>query len=109
VQATLLELTVRAAAESLLRAAPAVRVLLCCGGGVFNAQLMSRLAKNLPGVAVGSTAEFGMHPMHVEAAAFAWFAWAHVHGIPGNSATSTGAKGTRCLGAFYPGSTLAER
>jgi anhydro-N-acetylmuramic acid kinase len=38
----------------------------------------------------------------VEAAAFAWLAYKHMHGEPGNLSTVTGAEGPRVLGAYYP-------
>lgn len=40
--------------------------------------------------------------MEVEAAAFAWLAWATLHRRPGNVPEVTGAAGHRVLGAIYP-------
>ena len=76
--------------------------LLVCGGGALNTHLMQRLAALLPGVAVGTTAERGLPPLQVEAAAFAWLARQTMLGLPGNLASVTGAKGPRVLGAIYP-------
>ena len=102
VQATLAELSARAAAEALLQHQPAVRQLLVCGGGALNQHLMRRLAASLPGVAVSSTAEAGLPPLQVEAAAFAWLAQAFVERRPGNRPAVTGAAGPRVLGALHP-------
>lgn len=102
VQATLAEFTAQAAAEALQRHAPASTDLLVCGGGALNADLMRRLARRLPGVAVRSTGDEGLPPMQVEATAFAWLAWAHVTRHPANLPAVTGARGPRVLGALYP-------
>jgi anhydro-N-acetylmuramic acid kinase len=76
--------------------------LLVCGGGALNGQLMSRLQGLLNGVPVLSTADRGLPPMEVEAAAFAWLAWACLNRHPGNVPEVTGAQGPRVLGAIYP-------
>jgi anhydro-N-acetylmuramic acid kinase len=102
VQATLCELTARSAADELRRHLPGAHELLVCGGGALNDELMRRLARALPQMRIVSTAERGLPPLQVEAAAFAWLARAHVHGEPGNLSTVTGARGPRVLGAFYP-------
>jgi len=103
VQATLTEFTARACAADVLLHAPASRSLIVCGGGAFNDHLMARLAALLPGVEVLSSAERGLPPQQVEAAAFAWLARAAVLRLPGNLPSVTGARGSRVLGAFYPG------
>ena len=102
VMATLAELTVRCAADSILREAPATTTLLVCGGGAFNGHLMRRLALRFPGLAVRSTADEGVPPDQVEALAFAWLAWAFGERRAGNLTAVTGARGERVLGALYP-------
>lgn len=102
VQATLAEFTVVTAADALRAHAPGVPELLVCGGGALNAHLMRRLAVALPGVAVRSSAEAGLPPLQVEAAAFAWLARACLLGEAGNLPAVTGARGPRTLGAIYP-------
>jgi anhydro-N-acetylmuramic acid kinase len=102
VQSTLAELTVRGAAEALLRHAPDVQRLLVCGGGALNGHLMHRLAATLPGVAVQSSEEAGLPPLQVEACAFAWLAQAFTQRQPANRPEVTGARGLRLLGALYP-------
>jgi anhydro-N-acetylmuramic acid kinase len=100
VQATLCELTAVTAVDSL--AGHLVGELLVCGGGALNGWLMARLAALMPGTTVQSTQARGLPPMEVEAAAFAWLAWACVARHAGNVPEVTGALGPRVLGAVYP-------
>ena len=102
VQATLCELTARTAAAAVKAHAPDAAEVVVCGGGALNGDLMRRLARQLPGVPVVRSDERGLDVMQVEAAAFAWLAWAHVHRVPGNLPDVTGARGPRVLGALYP-------
>jgi anhydro-N-acetylmuramic acid kinase len=104
VQATLCEFTAASVADALLREQPGVAALLACGGGVHNATLMARLRARLPGVRVETTAEHGLDPDFVEAAAFAWLASRTLAGLPGNLPSATGARGPRVLGTIHPGS-----
>ena len=99
VQATLVALT----AHSIVSSMPSIpdRVLVC-GGGALNPELMSAIAQLVPRTPVVTTGEAGLPPMQVEAAAFAWLAWAWVHRVPGNWPAATGAKGPRVLGALFP-------
>lgn len=102
VQATLAEFTVRGVVDSLLRFGPASRRLVVCGGGALNAHLMARLRALLPQLRVDSSADCGLPPLQVEAAAFAWLAQATLDRQPGNLPSVTGARGPRVLGAIYP-------
>ncbi len=102
VQATLCELTARSAAQAVRAHAADAAELIVCGGGALNGDLMQRLARQLPGVHVCRSDERGLEVMQVEAAAFAWLAWGHVHRVPGNLPAVTGARGPRVLGALYP-------
>ena len=102
VQATLTELTARASASSLLAHAPGTRLLLVCGGGAFNDDLMRRLRAQLPGIDVRGTDTEGLPPLQVEATAFAWLAWQTLEGRTSSLAGVTGARGPRVLGAIYP-------
>ncbi len=101
VQATLLELTARTCEQALRRYLPAPAEWVVCGGGAFNTALMQRLAQLAP-CPVVSSAEKGLHPSHVEAAAFAWLAQRTLLGLSGNAPSVTGARGARVLGAIYP-------
>jgi anhydro-N-acetylmuramic acid kinase len=102
VQATLTELTATVCAEHLKRYGPNSQSLIVCGGGAFNLHLLSRLRALLPAVEVVSSAERGLPPQQVEAAAFAWLARCALGKEPGNLANVTGARGPRVLGAIYP-------
>lgn len=102
VQATLLELSAITMADALRATQPDTARVLGCGGGVRNAALMARISANLPGVAVESTAAYGLDPDYVEAMGFAWLARETLAGRPGNLPSVTGAKSPRILGAIYP-------
>lgn len=102
VQATLAELTARAAADDVRRHAPQIGRLVVCGGGALNDHLMARLAGLLPGVAVVGSQEAGLPPLQVEAAAFAWLARKSLTGEKLALESTTGAKGARVLGCIYP-------
>jgi anhydro-N-acetylmuramic acid kinase len=102
VQATLLELSARSAADDLKAQMPGAKTLIACGGGALNGRLMQRLRDLLPGVAVQTSAERGLPVDQVEAAAFAWLAHCFVEHRPGNLPAVTGAAGPRLLGALYP-------
>ena len=102
IQATLTELTAASCADAVRRWGRGGSPLLVCGGGALNAHLMQRLAALLPGVTVGTTADRGLPPLEVEAAAFAWLARQCLRGLPGNLPAVTGARGPRVLGAIYP-------
>ena len=76
--------------------------LIICGGGAFNDYLMQRLQAGLPSSKVVSSAAYGLPPLQVEAAAFAWLARQTALRLPGNLPSVTGAAGARVLGAIYP-------
>lgn len=98
VQATLCLLTARSIAESL---PPATSEILVCGGGVHNCRLMHLLASERPGISLRSTADAGLDPDWVEAAAFAWLAMRTMHGLPGNLPAVTGASAPAVLGRTW--------
>ena len=121
VQATLAEYTAATVVDAL-RFLPAVpQRVIVCGGGSYNAHLLQRLRAALgdaaapngvaalnPGALtsaappVESSADHGLDPMQVEAAAFAWLAWRTLNGLPGNLPAVTGARGERVLGCVIP-------
>ncbi len=107
VQATLSELTARSIADGL-GGAPggAPGLVLVCGGGAFNADLMARLARCLPGARLETTGDRGIAPEHVEAAGFAWLAHRYLCGQPGNLPSVTGARHPVPLGALYRGALV---
>ena len=101
VQATLADLTATTIADAIDRHAPETRELLVCGGGVHNRDLIRRLDDRLAHVTLASTADFGLDPDHVEAAAFAWLAKRTLSGEPGNAPEVTGASRRTVLGAIH--------
>lgn len=102
VQATLAELTARACAQDVLRHEPELQRLIVCGGGALNTHLMRRLQAMLPDTQVASSADSGLPPLQVEAAAFAWLARKTVLREKLELESTTGAQGARVLGAVYP-------
>ena len=101
IQATLQRFTARTVAQAIEREAPGTREVLVCGGGARNGGLMRDLAEclNRP---VAVTDDHGIPAQSVEALAFAWLAYAHVHRIAAGLPEVTGARGARVLGALYP-------
>lgn len=101
VQATLIELTARSAADAVHAHAKDARELLVCGGGTHNPLLMHALQSALAPLPVHSTSARGVDPDYVEATAFAWLARERLAVRPGNLPGVTGAKGLRVLGGVY--------
>lgn len=103
VQASLRELTARSIAAAVRRYAPDTQEVFVCGGGALNPCLMFALRSALDSsIRVSTTNELGIHPMHVEAMAFAWLAWRFCLRQTGNLPDVTNARGKRILGALYP-------
>lgn len=107
VQATLVELTAISVAQSFAQYQQGQRSVGVCGGGAYNSLLIQRIEHHLQQVVgervdVVSTAQWGLGPEQVEAAAFAWLARQCVLGLPGNVPAVTHARGARVLGAIYP-------
>ena len=102
VQATLSELTARSIGNAVERYCAGANEVYLCGGGVRNVDLVSRIRRTMPGIAVASTELLGIHPDWVEAAAFAWLAQRALKREPGSIPGVTGAEAERVLGAIYP-------
>lgn len=102
VQATLVELTARTIVSGIAQLPFVVNATFVCGGGAYNRNLMSRLETLLHPRLLASTAQLGIAPEWVEAAAFAWLAQQTLNNKPGNLPSVTGAAGYRILGAIYP-------
>ena len=100
IQATLLELTATTIAAALA-AHHGSDELLVCGGGVHNLALLERLAEMCAPTPVVSTAQLGIEPQAIEAAAFAWLAAQRIDARPVELGGVTGASGARVLGALY--------
>ena len=78
-----------------------VSEVIVCGGGAFNKSLVKYLEDTLSHYRVSDSFTLGIHPQHVEGAAFAWLAHAYIHDIPGNVPEVTGASKPSVLGAMY--------
>ncbi len=103
VQATLMMLTARTITDSIKRFAGRTEEIYLCGGGALNGAL-AQMIRECAGEAmfVRSTSALGVDPVHVEAMAFAWLAWAFLSKKTGNLPEVTNASGARILGALYP-------
>jgi anhydro-N-acetylmuramic acid kinase len=73
------------------------------GGGAHNPALVQAITEKLACVPVRDGLELGVDPDAREALAFAFLAWAHLHGISGNIPSVTGAAEARVLGSMTPG------
>jgi len=106
VQATLTVFTATTIADAIRLYAPATKAVYVCGGGAYNAYLMTlihfALKLHQPQTTVESTAALGIAPNHIEALAFGWLAQRFTVREPGNLPVVTGAEGLRVLGALYP-------
>ena len=102
VQSTLTELTAWACADSVHKSSPICQMLIVCGGGALNLELMRRLQSALPRTVVESSELHGLPPLQVEATAFAWLAQQAIERKTGSLKSVTGASGARILGAIYP-------
>ena len=102
VQATLLAYTAQTCALAVRTSAAGCEKLIVCGGGAYNTGLMQELGSRLPDVAVVTSAEAGIAPDQVEAAAFAWLAHKAVRRETTSLKSITGTRGARVLGAIYP-------
>ena len=103
VQATLCVLTATTIADAINDYAPKTSELLVCGGGAHNPELLRALAARLPQLTISASSGAGLDPDWVEAVAFAWLAMRHLHNLPGNLPSVTGAREAVVLGrAFEP-------
>lgn len=102
VQATLAELTAASIALGISQTlGPLPATLIPCGGGTHNADLLQRLERHLPTLALAGCERFGWSADWLEAGAFAWLAWRRLEGLPGNIPSVTGAAGPRVLGGVF--------
>ncbi|MDP9027190.1 MAG: anhydro-N-acetylmuramic acid kinase [Actinomycetota bacterium] len=99
--ATLTELTVRTVAAEVRRVG--VSTLVVSGGGVRNPVMMAGLIRELPGVDLVPSDEFGAPSDAKEAIAFALIGWMTAHGLPSTLPSATGASAPSVLGSITPG------
>lgn len=101
IQASLCFLTADTICDAIRKHAPDTELALICGGGIHNNYLLRLINERLP-CPSASTADYGIHPDHVEAMAFAWLAKQTISMLPGNLMAATGAKRAAVLGGIYP-------
>lgn len=102
IQTTLLELTAKGIAKSILETEPGIQRLYLCGGGTHNTQLINRLSHLLPNIEVSSVNDLGVNPDFLEAMMFAWLASQTINSIAVDLRSITGSKKKAILGAIYP-------
>ena len=102
VQASLCHLTTETICDAIHRYGPETERALICGGGVHNKFLIALIQQQLS-CPVASTENYGLHPDHVEAIAFAWLARQTINNLPGNLTRVTGAQSQVILGGIYQG------
>nr|WP_309473759.1 anhydro-N-acetylmuramic acid kinase [Moraxella lacunata] len=98
VQATLCEFTALSASREIAKFAKTHNTLYVCGGGAYNAHLLTRFGYHLPNFAIHSTDMVGISPTWVEAVAFAWLARQNMLMQTGNLPAVTGAEKGVVLG-----------
>lgn len=93
--ATLTEFTAATIADALQRFVlqhyPVGRIVVS-GGGIHNRSLLGRLQARLPGIALESSARYGIDPDFKEAVAFAVLADRFLQGLPATFPNTTGAR-----------------
>ncbi len=100
--ATLTELTAASVAAALSQASALPRRLIVSGGGVYNHELMRRLQKRLPDVAVETSDAHGIPAEAKEAIAFAMLGYETLRERAANVPRVTGASRAVPLGAIAP-------
>jgi len=102
VQATLTLFTVQSLAQAINKEAERLTLtngeLVVCGGGAYNARLLSLLNDAMPNWQVTTSDTLGIAPTWVEAMAFAWLAKQSIMGEVGNLPAVTGASKGVVLG-----------
>lgn len=101
VQATLAEFSAASIVNAIHEFTESVSRILICGGGYRNDFLVTRIADLAAPVPVVSTADIGVPPDWVEAAAFAWLARQTLSNLPGNLPSVTGARHGSVLGGIF--------
>jgi anhydro-N-acetylmuramic acid kinase len=100
--ATATALTAAAIALAIPQTSRAPADLIVSGGGVHNPGIMNYLAAFLPGIAIASSAHYGIDPDAKEAIAFAVLAHETWRRRPANLPSATGARRAVLLGDITP-------
>jgi anhydro-N-acetylmuramic acid kinase len=97
IQSTLCDLTATSIIRAINQYAQNTDEIYICGDGAHNKELMRRL-QALTKCSVETTEALGVHPDWVEAMAFAWLAYQHIHQQTGNLSSVTDAHEAVILG-----------
>jgi anhydro-N-acetylmuramic acid kinase len=101
--ATAVALTAASVADAYRRFVPEpIGDVVLSGGGARNPALVDALSAALAAYAVQTFDDVFFDGEAKEAVAFAFLAYLHVHGLPGNIPSATGARGPRVLGVTTP-------
>lgn len=100
IQATLAAFTVESIGQAIEDYADDAEEVIVCGGGAYNTHLLQLLAARTK-KPVRLSDELGIGAQQVEAAAFAWLAYAYWHNLPAGQPAITGARQRTILGALY--------
>lgn len=101
IQATLLAFTVQTVKLALNQLNAQQGDVFVCGGGASNPQIMTALQQQLSGFSINKTDALGVPSDWVEATGFAWLGYCHLHNIPSNLPSVTGARDSVVLGEKY--------
>lgn len=107
IQASLCFLTATTICDAIKKCAPDTERVLICGGGIHNDYLLELIQQHME-CPVESTEQYGLHPDHVEAMAFAWLARQTMNNLPGNLKEVTGAVNSVILGGVYQGNKKGD-
>lgn len=102
IQATLTAFTAHTIGNAIQQYASDAEEVIVCGGGAYNGYLVNRIATQTK-KPVRKSDELGIGAQQVEAAAFAWLAYANCQNIAAGQPSITGARHSTILGALYKG------
>ncbi len=100
IQATLCEFTAESINIALRSFCHNIDEIYICGGGAKNKYLLSRI-KHFTKINLNTTNELGIDPQLVEASAFSWLAYCHIHKIKFDLTKISGSKESTLLGGLY--------
>lgn len=100
VQATLACFTATTVAQAIHQHAADATEIILCGGGAYNTHLRQQLVTQIK-KPIRLSDELGIGAQCVEAAAFAWLAYAYWQDIPAGQPSITGANHPSILGAWH--------
>ena len=97
--ATLTEVSAWSIAHHISQYMPDCEEVVVSGGGAMNTYLLERIALHLPGIAITTSATYGIGIQAKEAMAFAYLGYRTLHHLHGNIPNVTGASRSTVLGS----------